>query len=370
MPKFLIGDIVTILSHPFTVETTDIVISGEYLMIPPIMVVSEIIDHSKDTPTLQDKFKCIWFSTKENQFKESYFSEDDLKSLPAEKSDISGIAKNSLVSLISSPLELSKRRSFLNRETQQQVTKNTSSIAGLLTFISPVMAVLEIRVFDKLKDKKTSPDIQSKKIYPAQVAKCKWFDSVSEKFSECWIPLECLAALPEVPQSLLALIAQVIKDRHYLKTSTTVVRPDQLSNRSGHYYLSCFDYVLYQNQTIALDEIIDPSVLSNPFKDYAPLFKKHGRKVKELKLMIDVEQLIEKSISDTKNNYLVIKYQDNYNNFTVRTISNYELIMGTNPLDPAGLAIKYVRAYCHLRQADRNFKLSGIVDVSVLDAEF
>lgn len=370
MPKFVVGDIVTILSHPFTVETTDVVISGEYQMIPPLMAVSEIIDHSKDSPRVPDKYKCIWFSTKENQFKESYFSEGDLKSLPFAKDEENVIEINTLVALISSPIELSKRRSFLNRETQQQVTKSSNSIAGMLTFISPVMTVLEIRDFDPENDKKVSPDIRAKKIYPAQVAKCKWFDAVSEKFSECWIGLACLTALPPIPNILLALIAQVIKDRSYVKTSTTVIRPEQISNRSGHYYLSCFDYVLYLNQTIALKDIIDPVVITNPFKDYAPLFKKLGRGVKVLKLVIDVEQLIEQTISGKKKNYLTIKYHDNYNNFTTRTISNYEFIMGPDEEDLLGDQIKYVRAYCHLRQADRNFKVRSITEVSVLDAEF
>jgi len=369
MPKFLIGDIVTIVTHPFTAETSDVVISGEYQMTPPLMMVTEIIDHSTDTQVIADKYKCLWFSTRENQLKESYLLETDLKKITYE-ADSLPIMGGSLVVLKSSPLELGKRRSFLNKETQQSSTKNTNSIAGLLTFISPVMTVLEVTIFDKSKDKKTSAEIQAKKIYTDEIAKCKWFNAVDEKFSECWIPLSCLTALPDIPHDMLALIKQTIDNLCYLTTDSLLIRPEQISNRSGYYYLTCFDYVLNQNRTIPVDELIHPHVITNPFKDYAPLFKKVGRKTKELKIVQTVKDIVEAAITSVDRNYLVIKYKDKFNNFTNRTISNYELIMGPDEDDPAPTPIEYVRAYCHTRKADRNFKLRSIIEVSVLDLTF
>lgn len=371
MPKFFIGDIVTLKTHPFCNETTEITISGEYQMIPPLMVVVEIIDHSAATSTKDtfDKFKCLWFSTKENQFKENYFLEPDIKKVAFDrKENLLEIKPSDLVSLSTMPIELGKRRSFLNSETGQTITKSTNSVTGLLTFISPVMTVNEVMDFDCSKDTKTSPDVKSIKTYPGKVAKCKWFNSVAEKFSECHIALDALAIIPETSKEMLLLVDETIKAKTYLKLKNTIIRPVQISNRSGTYHVNCFDYVLQQNRTMAFTELINPEVLKNPFLAHAPIFQKKGRGGKKaLKLTINVEAIIKKAIGELTKNYIVIKYKDKLGNITTRTISKYEFIMGDDDLNLSSPLIKYLRAYCNLRRADRNFRLAAILEVSELN---
>lgn len=375
MPKFSIGDVVTLKTHPFSAETTDVIISGEYLMIPPLMVVIETIDHSviDSEKDIKDKYKCIWFSSKKNQFQESYFPETDLKNVHADKeTDISEIEVGNLVTLLTLPIELGKRRSFLNTETNQSGgVKSSSSVTGLLSFVSPIMTITEIKDFDQSKDKKTAPEVKPKKTYPKKIAKCKWFDSLGEKFSEYLIAVDALAVLPNIPHKLLDLISQAITDNHYLKLDYTLLKPIQITNRSGRYYLNCFDHVMQQNRPLSFSELISVNVITNPFKAIAPLFKPKNKKGnKFLKLTNDVESLIKKAISRPKKNYITIRYKDNLANITSRTISKYEIILGDDDLRPDGSMIKYIRAYCHLRNSERNFRLDSIIEAKELTLNY
>ncbi|TSD66417.1 hypothetical protein FFF34_003160 [Inquilinus sp. KBS0705] len=371
MPKFSIGDVVTLNTHPFSSETTDVLISGEYLMLPPLMVVVEIIDHSvivseKDKT---DKFKCLWFSTKKNNFNESYFSESDLKKIKVNDSEEPiDIEIGNLVSLSTLPLELGKRRSFLNTETNQTGNiKNSSLVTGLLSFVSPVMTVIDVKDFDPTKDKKTAPEIKPKKIYPSKIAKCKWFDAVGEKFSECLIATNALTLIPSPPSKLLILISKAIADHKCLNLEATIVKPTQISNRSGEYHFNCFNFLTQQNTTLSFNQLSTIKVINNPIKSIAPVFKPKVQKgTKSLRLSVTVESLVKKALTRSKKNYIVIKYEDRLGHVTKRTISKYSFILGDDDRGAGKNLIKYVRAYCHLRNADRNFRLSSISEASEL----
>ena len=374
MHKFSIGDVVTFQTHPFCAITTNIIISGEYQMVPPLMIVIEIIEHSviKSEKDRFDKYKCLWFSTKENQYKENYFPEPELKAIHFNKeTDVPDITIGNLVTLLTMPIELGKRRSFLNTHSEQVTNKVTSSITGLLTFVSPVMTVIEITSFDPQRDKKTSPDIKQKKIYPVKIAKCKWYDAVSEKFSERMIPVNALSCLPPVPVDLLTLMETSIYENAFFRLDNSIIRPIQIFNRCGSYYLSCFDYILQQTITIPFAQIKNLKELKNPFKAHSPIIKKKGRKGKEtLKLTFGVEDLLTVAQGRNKRNYITIKYRDNFDLVTHRTISNYELIMGKDQLGKSKALIQYVSAYCHLRNAQRNFRLASIQEASELNLNF
>lgn len=371
MPKFVIGDVVTLQTHPFCAETNNIVISGEYLMIPPLMVIVEVIDSSlrSQEKNLEDKYKCIWFSSKKNQFEESYLLESDLKNVKFEKKEQSIIKSGDLVCLCTLPIELGKERSFLNKETNASSSQVKSSVSALLSFISPIMSVVSIIYYDSTKDKKTAPGLRKYKRYPEKVAKCKWFDAIGEKFSEYLIPLETLMLIPPPPSKLLALLDQAITEKLILKLENTIIRPIQISNRSGSYHLSFFDYISYKNQNLPIENIIEPKPIKNPYKAHAPIFKKRGKSGKKiLKLTTSIETILVNAVSRRKKNYIFIKYRDKYNNFTNRTISKYEIIKGVDEF--TGDIIEYLKGYCHLRQADRNFKIKSILEVSELDINY
>jgi predicted DNA-binding transcriptional regulator YafY len=81
--------------------------------------------------------------------------------------------------------------------------------------------------------------------------------------------------------------------------------------------------------------------------------------------MKDVPSLIENAIKRSQKKIIIIKYEDNLKLVTFRAISNYRIISGDDWLKK-GEITKYVRAYCHLRNAERNFRLESIQRASEL----
>jgi len=307
MPKFTVGDAVVLKTHPFLSSITDIIISGEYLMIPPIMIVTEIINHG-DEPAekpIVNKYKCVWFSSKRNQFQESNLLETDLRALGIDGALSDQLIPGVLVALKTQPLELSKERSFLHSELSGNSSKKTNSMNGLLTFVSPVMALSEIVKNDKEKDNKTSPDIKRKKHYAEYLAKCKWFDAAGEKFSETFLPLQALIVLPEPPHQLLETVENAIVNDLYLITEDTIIRPIQISNRSGVYYVTYLDYILNKNSNKKVADLVTAKTSKNPFKAHAPIFKKRKKAGKNiLKLTTDIETTIANALRRKKRNYV------------------------------------------------------------------
>ncbi|MEO6285362.1 MAG: hypothetical protein ABIN80_09390 [Dyadobacter sp.] len=371
MAKFSIGDVVTFKTHPFDIITKDVLISGEYSMIPPLMVITEIIDNSvlieKD---IHDKYACIWYSTKENTFKDGYFPEPELKQFdfPADVGSVD-ISVGDLVTLKTMPIELGKRRSFLQTETDSTFSKSTNSITALLSFVSPVMLVVAIDPFDPSKDKSTPAGVKPKKTYPETAVKCKWFNSVSEKFSERHIAINALSKLPNLKNNLISLFSDSILHGNHLTSEGTIIKPKQISNRSGLYFITFFDYIKCSDTTASfLSFKALPETIEDPIKRFAPIFKKRGKKAKKtLRITTSVEDLFTKASEGEHRNYIKIKYRDQYGNFTIRTISQYEIISGEDFEESTERLVKYIKAYCHLRNSDRHFKLTNILEAYELN---
>lgn len=375
MSKFLIGDIVAFQTHPFTSLTNDIIVSGEYQMIPPVMVIVEVIPDSivKSPRDGQRKYKCLWFSTKQSSFIENYFSESDLKSVfTINMKESNELKVDTLVTLKTMQIELGKKRSFLSTEADHTIQKNTSSISGLLTFVPPVMSVLEILPFNSDSDKKTSPDLKRQKIYPAEMAKCKWFNPTLEKFSETLVPVDALLAIPKLETDLLKVIENAISNSLYLVINKIIVRPQQLSNRSGFYYVTVFNYIEWQTQTLPIGEFGQKiRVKSEYTKNHAPVFKARGKEgKKKLKMSVSIEDMLREAMARNNRNYVWIRYRDQFGSFTQRTLSKYEFIEGENYFEESSGTVKYLKAYCHLRKAERNFLLANIVEATELDLHY
>ncbi|MET3978180.1 uncharacterized protein YodC (DUF2158 family) [Mucilaginibacter sp. UYP25] len=371
MPKFSIGNVVSFSTHPFIATTADIVISGEHLMLPPMMVIIEVTDHEPflSESAYQNKYTCLWYSTKQNKFKEDNFIESDLKLIEAGSTESNEISIGNHVALKTLGIELGKRRSFLQAETNQSgALKKINSTNALLSFISPIMLVTDIKPFDVKKIEKGTTTKKHKKIYPQNLVKCKWFDAIAEKWSELLMPQDALIILPEVNDKLIARMVESISNKTFLNLNGILYKPTQLSNRSGTYFVSGFNYISQQEHSFNLNEISSIKKIDLLYLAHAPFYtlrKKKGSKV--LKLIKSNFELIKKAIERKKKNYLTLKYKDKWDNITVRTVSDYELILGDNILDIGGDMIYYLKAYCHFRDATRHFKLDGILEIQELN---
>src|SRR6218665_3967299 len=79
---FSIGDIVTLKSHPYVLDNSAIIISGDHLSLPPLMIVAEIAKSSYKVAEIKHatyKCACMWFSPKSYRFELSEIYEDQLK---------------------------------------------------------------------------------------------------------------------------------------------------------------------------------------------------------------------------------------------------------------------------------------------------
>jgi uncharacterized protein YodC (DUF2158 family) len=366
MSKFSVGEIVTLSTHPFTAVTNKVLISGEYLMIPPLMIVIEIFLPEAPQPDASlFGYKCIWFSSKDNLIKESYFQESELKTIFAREQPAENVGINSLVALSTQIYELGKQRSFLNTETHVNTVMRTNKATALLSFISPVMQIIDLRDYDSEKDFKTVKHLRSRKIYPEKIAKCKWFNAASEKFTETWIPLDALTVIPQVPDGLIRRIEVAIEKKKYLKMENRLIKPNQISNRSGYYLLDCFDLIAQINTTIPFADIIGFKIIKSPYRKTSPVFdKKTRRGVKRIKIILTPQQLIRQVALDLPERYLLIKYTDQHGNNTMRTLSDYHIYLGKDNIGSELREVEFLVAHCHLRNAERHFRLENIFEAS------
>lgn len=247
MSKINLGDVVAPLNHPFYPAYLDTIISGEHLMIPPMMIITEILattrgeyselDGSKTALKDTSNCKCLWFSSKTNQFEETWISSNQLKVLSAivAKTDNPKSLVGKLVSLKSLRLETGKRKSNLTNEQKEGASLGKTSISSLLSFVPPIMQVVEVKEAD---DKEKKFDVKSglqKRFISSHNVKCKWFNANSEKFSERYIPLEALLFIPVISNEKLDVLKKFIDAGSILKLGNSLVKPLSLSFNSGEY---------------------------------------------------------------------------------------------------------------------------------------
>lgn len=369
MSKFALGDIVTLLTHPFIISNTEVIISGEHLLTPPTMVVLEIIARPDSSYENSDSYKCIWFSSKKNDFPDNWFNENELKKLDQEEKNPEVITVGCRVTLNNLSIELGKRRSYLQIDAKGSAEgKKTSSISAHLPFVSPVMLVLSIEDFNREKLKKGTST--KDKIFPRQWVKCKYYNAFSEKFSEVILPIEVLTVVPSVNDELLSSLKKLIKNSGYMKFNSTILKPIDIFNKSGEYILSSFDLVSQKYDDCPIHKLPAYDEIKKPYLDSAPTFEIESTdETKRLVPKKDVNALIKEVIDSGRKNYLVIKYTDKFGNFTTRTVLKYQIVTGPDDLAPEETTT-YLNAYCKFRNDIRNFKIKSISEVSILDVVF
>ena len=375
MGKIAIGQIVSFISHPYTSEQNNIIISGEYLMTPPVMIIGELIQPiiagKKKIDKKNVKCKCIWFSNKTNQFQEDWFRSSELKVVADNTKRPSSIKLNNMIALKTLEIELGKKKSNLNVEINQTGSlKDLNSITSVLSFISPVMQCIEIKKFDEKFIKGAAKLTNHVKTFPTKMVKCKWFNPVSEKFSEKFLPIETLYNLPIVSDELINVLTKTIKEGKLLKLTHTIIKPRHISNRSGYYKLTYFDYVLNINKELDISKIGEYKMLANFFKNNAPKFNLKRVPPVTLKVLDEeINKVIVTAAGRAKKNYLRIKYKDTHGNTTVRTIKEYEIVM-ISDIDPTMPQIAFLQGYCYLRKALRSFRISNILEVYELNLPY
>lgn len=375
MDSFQVGDVVTFVSHPFVKLNKEIVITGEAALLPPLMIIIEILVEVQssfneatgevEVRTGESSCKCLYFSSKNARFEESVLSSKSLRMI--EKATTSEPLHNGgTVALKSINFELSKRKSFLTLEERESYSESDRvSTVALLSYVSPIMYAM-----NKIARKEKEGDISlfdrktgiQKRFLSKNLWKCKWFDPTTDKFSELVIPQEALTIIPTLDEQYLSLVGQWIKDHKVLvgnlksQEKYAVFRAKQLCFRSGTYLLRGFNYITNRNETLNIEEVREMRSESKHFSRRVPTFT--STVDGNLQYEPEIEQIVTlvEAVA-AKMGYLRIRYKNRRDKYSFRTISRFSIKhTSINEIET-----KYISGYCHLKNEERTFRLDRII---------
>lgn len=396
MPLLKLGDILSLKSHPYENGNTDIKISALAQMTPPLLVVTEILNTSKefDTETGEKKtmqIKCIFYSHKTHKFENYWFNPKQLKPI-----DFNSLSEDEISKEINTVDEVDLKnigiknprnssivdlkRKYLNHQVilktcdyelgKQKTTfeknenKSFQKINAHLDFLPPVLTVIDV----KLNGEKTSYNPKTgnqKKISSFFLLKCKWYNPSSGAFSEDFLPIEAVEIIPEVLS--IDNVKTFIADKSLFRLD--LEKPIELEggNKIHHTYIQATDLVfnhykyklkyfdLFKNKYSEIDlSEVDFKRNQISFDDIilekVPEYKKDKQDFTSVK---DYEFEIDK--------YYRITYSDVLGKVTRRLIFVKEYIKE-----------KIVIADCLLRNgAERHFRIKdGILKIEALNPCF
>lgn len=363
-----VGDIVSSNIHPYYSGTTNILISGEPLQLPPLMVVTEVfrkrssVDVAWDNDSVDVSCKCVWYSSRLNKYQEDWMLLDYLKIIATTQETQLQATKGNLVALKTIYIELGKKKSSLTHEDGED-TKGYTSITSLLTFLPPVMQVISVEEFE-VKKHEPLGNIEGLKVrlVPKYVVKCIWYNSDADKFSEIILPIEVLQVVETISSVIIQNIDEAIKTRRYYLTGNKLVKPQSITARSGLYFLRAYDLV--QNTTIEIPILNTTTV--NPtaaFLNQAPKFDADTSIMYE-NVQSEMITLIQDAIKN--RSFLRLQYKNRNDRVTVRTLKEYKLEEYTEN----DKNIIFLTGYCFLRREERTFRLERIQNLQELDLTF
>lgn len=196
---------------------TKVVKSGQTQLVSPTMVIAEIVRENIREEKLFDrttgkkvkdpiKIRCIWFSFRQGKFLERWFNIGAIVRAQLEQPPESSHALGDINEVVTLRTYLGAFKEFEvkydSTQNPEDDTLQSSSITQVfsnLSFIPPKMVITAIKSTDNNKplfDKVTKEPIR--KIVEKQ-AKCMWYDPKSGKFSEVFLPLDCLISVDNLP---------------------------------------------------------------------------------------------------------------------------------------------------------------------------
>lgn len=207
MPDINLGDFFTLKSHPFAANSTDILIGGDAMFTPPIMVAFEIYN-SNSTPSTDsgpkdaNQVKGIFYSHKTHKYEDYWFKIDEIKVLPSNKptgveilteamtlEELNSKFRNKQVILKSVDFELGKNKISQERRSAESLLLKRNPC---LDFVPPVMTVIDVRPHKTVKDNNLKSIGQKKRTYSPFEFKCKYYNPLSTSYSEEWLSTDCL----------------------------------------------------------------------------------------------------------------------------------------------------------------------------------
>lgn len=367
--QIAIGDIVSLKSHPYFLNVNDILISGEPLQLPPLMIVIEIFESKKSGGESSSvEYTCLWFSSKTNKFERSKIRGVFLKLLyKCEVITPQSLKAGDLLSLKTVDYELTKLKSSLHFEdTSVNQGNGSASITALLSFLPPTLQFLDIKeIKEKPSDSKNAKHQRSQ-----YQVKCLWFNNVHDKFSEEVLPLEALQIIPLISEKNVADLRKCIELNKTLKFSkkdeTYLIKPRSISARSGYYFLRGYDYITNKIIEIKIEPDNTFKAVDSAFVKAAPEFNIAKNPQAGSSLFIHDEFVTIVREAKKQKAFLRIKYKNRNDEISYRSLKNYEIIQAEEDNN----YLFYIIGFCMLRQSTRTFRISRIQNIQQLDMHF
>lgn len=383
-----IGALVSLKTHPIH-STKDLLlhIGGDAEHIPPIMVITEILEsnrhqfdeNSGEKIKYKRSYKCIWFSHKTYTIQENWINEFDLDFIP-EQNKYNTYFKNdtnlkigTTVLLKSTIIEQSKFKSsivFNNNDIEP-----SNKITSLQSFTSPSFFITGSIIYEPTEpifNKKTNEQIRwcPKKLY-----KCKYFNPIQSKFSEILLPQEALLILPDF-SNLFDQINDTIKENKYLlvKQDLNIYLLENMSALyiNGLYSLCGIDLIKNKNISLILNESTTITSFNKNTKIYFPKFKKTNTTINvDFLNNTELRKILKNKITDK---VIRIKYLNHQEKITYRIVTCIKAssLSFNNPnlqskkSNNVPKKIDFLEAWCHLKEDTRDFITENILEIETL----
>lgn len=217
---FKVGDIVTYKTHPLLYDNY---IKGDGKYVPPIMIVKEVFFENKRKKTLDKlsnkviaeliKYICVYFDDNKSEFVEVHLYEKMLESfkelkITSRSSKVEG-EENEVITEILSYSEKpdykygeilyfkTKKLEILKKRSSIKITKDKKKVLPdevkeiiqyVVNYSTPDFLACGFKI-ENYKDLFYS-DGTNKRLVSNESIKVKWFNPISNKFSEYYLPIE------------------------------------------------------------------------------------------------------------------------------------------------------------------------------------
>lgn len=373
-----IGDVVSLKSHAYLTNITNIIISGEPLLLPPLLVVTEKVTiqpsiNNNGSKEETYEYICRYFSSKQHTFETIKVKALHLKLIIANEErnaiSIDEVFPGAMVTLKSMDYELAKKKSsFTFEDTSLNHGADNTTISALLTNLCPTLHVISVKKHTTKHPTHNKED--EIRLVPSWDIKCFWYNSHKEKFSEEIFPLESLKIVIPVDQGIIEKIMEIISKSSVLEVTELndyfLIKPRIITYRSGYYFLRGYDYVLNR---IVEHKIAYPNTFNKverPVLKKVPSFELKSNPTAASREFVVNEIKMAVLAAKPQKNYIRIQYKSRNEIITLRTIKDYDFIEA----EEDGKKHNYLVGFCCLRMAERSFRIDRIQQLEELNLKF
>jgi len=384
-----IGKIVTLKTHYSRGKEKvlkNLHIAGDDKSIPPFMMVTEYIFETKnrfDEKTGDEilgtgsySCKVQWFNSKTYEVSETWLNTAFLEEVMFKNVEktTSTFSKGDGVILRTNELEIKKKRTSLKVE-ESAVNLKASSVVSFCAPEMIVMSKVAYQIKKPIIDKNTGEQIR---FYPKQLLKFKYFNPLTNKYTEGHLPLECFEKADTEIEDLDMLLGSntvVLKSNMFYQVKN-------VSYLHGVYMAYCTNFVDGSEESFRLNELLSskqfqkmeligdkiaPTWQNGKFDSISSFIQKEQRSKEKREEMSAIEDKAKDDFRTIfKNQYFYIQYRNLKGRYTERFIKILEtsefLIKegrkrkeGEEEIvekDTKGLMVK---AFCFLRGEERTF---------------